>query len=107
MASAFANMSDGVAAGFVAPMPLRSASPAVSLWWCPLAIPNAGASVIDWLSNDERMRMQRLGNDTLRMRYVAGRASLRWLLAQTLGVSPSAVTIVRGARGRPQLAENR
>ena len=49
--------------------------------------------------------MQRFGNETLRARYLAGRASLRWILAQALGIAPREVAIVRGRRGRPQLAE--
>lgn len=109
MASAFANMSDREAtAGFAAPMPLQTPSPSVSLWWCGLALsPNAATSVVDWLSNEERVRMRRFGNDLLRSRYLAGRASLRWVLAQTLGISPFDVAIVRGRRGRPQLAGDR
>ena len=48
--------------------------------------------------------MQRFGNDALRTRYLIGRASLRWVLAQTMGGTPAAIKIERGPRGRPQLA---
>ena len=48
--------------------------------------------------------MQRFGTDTLRNRYVRGRAALRWILAQIVGVDPASVPIERGARGRPRLA---
>jgi len=108
MARAFANVSNAApTGGFVAPTPLQSPSSAVSLWWCALAVfPGARASVIDWLSNDERLRMERFGNDTLRTRYLVGRASLRWVLAQTLAVAPGAVSIVRGRRGRPELSDH-
>jgi len=91
--------------GFIVPAQLKSPAHDVSLFWCMLAAPaDAVASVIAWLSREERTRSQRFGNETLRNRYVVGRASLRWLLAQALCVSPAAVPIERGPRGRPQLA---
>ena len=106
MGSAFANVTTAAElAGFVAPEPLPSPSAAVSLWWCMLACPaGALAAIAEWLSGDERARMQRFGNQTLRIRYLVGRASLRWVLAQTTGVAPRDVAIERGPRGRPQLA---
>lgn len=58
----------------------------------------------DSLSDEERARATRFGNDALRRRYVSGRAALRSTLGQRLGVAPGAVRIVRGARGRPALA---
>ena len=73
------------------------------LWSCSLAPQRGNAGLIDWLSSDERARMRRFGNDALRARYLIGRASLRWVLAQTIGGTPQAVMIERGPRGRPQL----
>src|SRR5207248_10492215 len=56
-----------------------------------------------WLAPQERARAARFGREALRRRYIIGRASLRWVLGRSLGLSPAAVPIVRGARGRPQL----
>src|SRR5206468_875858 len=106
MASAFANVTTAPdVAGFVAPKALPSPSDTVSLWWCALACSaGAAAAIAGWLSSDERTRMQRFGSDMLRTRYLVGRASLRWVLARTLGVTPRDVAIERGPRGRPRLA---
>jgi 4'-phosphopantetheinyl transferase len=57
-----------------------------------------------WLSAGEQARMMRFGSTLLQDRYAMGRASLRFLLGRHLGVAPQRVPIVRGARGRPQLA---
>ena len=105
MASAFANVTTAAdVAGFVAPRGLPSPSEHVSLWWCALACSaGAAAAIAGWLSSDERTRMQRFGSDTLRTRYLVGRASLRWVLAQMLGAAPRDIGIERGPRGRPQL----
>ena len=80
MALAFANVTTAPdVAGFVAPKPLPSPSDTVSLWWCALTCSAGAAAVIaGWLSSDECTRMQRFGSDTLRTRYLVGRASLRW-----------------------------
>ncbi len=86
--------------------PVRVAAPSdtILLWWCSLASTPGHASLAAWLSDDERARMRRFGNDALRARYLIGRASLRWVLAQTMGGTPAAIKIERGPRGRPQLA---
>lgn len=87
------------------PVALPSPLTDVALWWAPLA---AGGGEIDrvsaWLAPAERARAARFGREVLLQRYVAGRALLRWLLGRALGLPPHAVPIVRGARGRPQLA---
>ena len=99
-------IADAETAGFIAPMQLNSPARNVSLFWCSLAAADdTSAFVVEWLSAAERARMQRFGSETLRKRYIIGRASLRWLLAQALGLSPASVAIERGANGRPQLAE--
>ena len=87
------------------PYEIPSPVPEVSLWWCSLKLSAVDRDLPErWLSDAERNRMQRFGNDTLRSRYLAGRASLRRLLSRSLDVEPAAVPIVRGPRGRPQLA---
>ena len=79
----------------------------ISLWWCELDV---GANVLPalaaTLAPTERARAARFGRDSLRARWIAGRASLRWVLGRTLGIAPADVPIVRGARGRPELAHN-
>ena len=74
--------------------------PGVALWLCPLD--RGDVSVLS-LSAQERSRAARFGTDALRRRWIAGRATLRSLLAQTLEVDPSAVPLRRGVRGRPEL----
>ena len=76
----------------------------VSLWWCELdvatdALPRLAAT----LAPAEHARAARFGRDSLRARWVAGRASLRLVLGRALRAAPADVPIVRGDRGRPQL----
>ena len=88
-------------------LPLALASPfgGVALWSAELATSEREiARISDWLSPEEHARAARFGRAALAHRYIAGRALLRWLLARTLELTPQAVRIVRGARGRPQLA---
>jgi len=92
------------AAPFAAPARVATPSDTILLWWCSLAYAPGHAVLSEWLSDDERARMRRFGTDALRKRFLVGRASLRWVLAQTLGITPAAVMIERGSRGRPQLA---
>jgi 4'-phosphopantetheinyl transferase len=88
-----------------APVALASAAAGVTLWWAPLAsAPGEIARLAAWLAPAEHARAARFGREGLAQRYVAGRALLRWLLGRMLGLPPPAVPIVRGMRGRPQLA---
>jgi len=75
------------------------------LWWCSLEPLPARLDAFERsLSTAERARAARFGTPQLRDRYVMGRGSLRSILAGELGTDPTAVDIVRGIRGRPQLA---
>ncbi|HSC23511.1 MAG TPA: 4'-phosphopantetheinyl transferase superfamily protein [Casimicrobiaceae bacterium] len=78
--------------------------PGTKLWWCTL---DASADQIgcwsEMLSAAERARAARFGVPFLRDRYVVGRAALRTVLAEALGLAPREVAIVRGVRGRPRL----
>jgi 4'-phosphopantetheinyl transferase len=90
---------------FAEPFELAAPIAGISLWWCSLALHPADRARLERsLSDVERNRMLRFGSDALRLRYVAGRATLRLLLGRELGIAPEAVSIVRGPRGRPQLA---
>jgi len=87
-----------------APTPLASAVATVALWWCSLDAPAARRARFEtWLAPAEHARMQRFGTAALQQRYLAGRATLRWLLGRELGVAPVDVALVRGPRGRPRL----
>jgi len=93
------------AAGTGEPAVLPSAVPGVSLWWSDLGHPaDEIARVARWLSPAETARAARFGTDALRGKNVAGRATLRLLLGEVLGVAPERVPLQRGARGRPELA---
>jgi len=88
------------------PIPNAIASPTAdtALWWVRLAATDSElARLSAWLSPAEHTRAARFGRDSLRQRYVIGRALLRSLLGNALGLAPDAVPIVRGAHGRPQL----
>jgi 4'-phosphopantetheinyl transferase len=86
---------------------LPAIEPGVALWWCELErTPDELAHIATLLSPAELARAARFGTDALRQRWMAGRSALRTVLGRTLGIDPAEVAIVRGARGRPQLAEN-
>lgn len=85
--------------------PLPDPAPGVRAWTCDLARDPADvAQLATLLAPAETARMDRFGRDDLRLRYVVGRATLRVILGTCLGIAPRDVTIVRGRRGRPQLA---
>jgi len=76
----------------------------ISLWWCELDVaPEAIPRLAATLAPAEHTRAARFSRDSLRDRWIAGRASLRVVLGRTLGTMPADVAIVRGERGRPQL----
>jgi 4'-phosphopantetheinyl transferase len=87
-----------------APTAIASPVEGVALWFATLAASDDEfARISTWLSPAEHARAARFGRDSLRRRYIIGRASLRWALSRTLGVSAATVPIVRGERGRPKL----
>src|SRR5260221_78318 len=86
------------------PIALPSVIAGVSLWWSDLAPPEEDiARISAWLSTGETERAARFATTALREKYIAGRASLRWLLARVLNISPDAVPLRRGLHGRPEL----
>jgi 4'-phosphopantetheinyl transferase len=88
-----------------APTELASPAADVALWWATLAASDEEiARVSDWLAPAEHARAARFGREALSRRYILGRALLRWALGHALGLPPPEVSIVRGVRGRPQLA---
>jgi 4'-phosphopantetheinyl transferase len=90
-------------AGF--PIALAPVTPGVALWWSDLAQRPAEIDrIAACLSPDEMARAARFGTAALRSRYIVGRATLRRLLANALGIGPAEVPLRRGIRGRPELA---
>jgi 4'-phosphopantetheinyl transferase len=87
------------------PQELPAIEPGVALWWCALErTPAEVAGIASVLSTAEMARATRFGTDTLRHRWMAGRAALRVVLGRTLGIAAADVPLVRGVRGRPELA---
>lgn len=77
----------------------------VSLWWCDLALSPADVEPLAAiLSPNEHARAARFGTEALRVRWIAGRVSLRRILGLALGISPADIPIARGPRGRPELS---
>jgi 4'-phosphopantetheinyl transferase len=94
---------DAVRSGGATPLP--PAIKGVRLWWTALDRPPDEVDQLAWmLSSDERLRAARFGTDALRRRWIAGRTTLRMVLGQVLDEAPADVAIVRGRRGRPELA---
>jgi 4'-phosphopantetheinyl transferase len=87
-----------------APMPVPVSDADLAVWLCPLVVPAEQLQTFEaTLSPAEHVRRERFGTAALRERYVAGRGTLRALLATALRTEPAAVAIVRGERGRPHL----
>jgi len=77
----------------------------LDLWYVDLDVSaDTFDSCSDCLSPDELARAERLHSDLQRIRYVAGRAALRHVLAERLDCSPAAVRLCYGRNGKPQLA---
>jgi 4'-phosphopantetheinyl transferase len=84
---------------------LRPVAAAVDLWWFALDRDgDEAATLADTLSSEEIARADRFGTERLRRRWIVGRATLRQLLGNALGIAPAAVALARGRRGRPELA---
>lgn len=91
-------------AGNVVAHALPPPAEGVHAWWRELTSSDADVEVArSVLSAEEIARAERFGTPALRARYVTGRATLRMLLGRWLGVAPSVVPLVRGARGRPRV----
>jgi 4'-phosphopantetheinyl transferase len=99
---ASADHDGGLPAGMRA---LSRPDPAVALWLCPLDRPwQSLDAMVRSLSPEEHTRAARFGTETLRQRWIIGRATLRYLLGSALGIKPGAVRLRRGVRGRPEIA---
>lgn len=86
---------------------LAAPAPGVALWLCHLdRVSSDVAALSASLSAQEQARAERFGTALLRRRWIAGRATLRSLLGDALGLDPAAVRLRRGVRGRPELEPN-
>jgi 4'-phosphopantetheinyl transferase len=80
----------------------------VDVWSASLEPPpRLEAHLSGYLSPDEKERAERFVFPRDRDRFVAGRAFLRLLLAQYLGVEPQALRFRYGPNGKPALADER
>jgi 4'-phosphopantetheinyl transferase len=87
------------------PQALRLEPSEVHLFRIPLVVPEAASdSLIALLSPDERERARRFLFDHHRIRFIAGRAALRGILARCVGASPESLGFEYSERGRPRLA---
>lgn len=77
----------------------------IDVWTVPLDAPGCGgARDRALLAADERARSAAFAFERDRRRFVARRAALRRLLAQSAGCPAAAVRYVAGRHGRPQVA---
>ena len=60
-----------------------------------------------WLDDAERERARRFATPNLRHRFIAGRATVRRLLAETLGDAPGRLPIEDDRNGKPRLRDRR
>jgi 4'-phosphopantetheinyl transferase len=81
-----------------------SVHPAVRLWLIDLDEPRDEQADARLLSPDEVARADRFVFALHRRRFVAGRASLRRLLATEIDATPEGVPFVYGPAGKPALA---
>ena len=89
------------------PRPDRSAldNRQVHLWVVRLeASEDNFARSFSWLSADEAARAKRFYFDRHRHAFVVGRAVLRALLSDYIGIAPAEVAFVYGPQGKPALA---
>jgi 4'-phosphopantetheinyl transferase len=76
----------------------------VHLWAAQLdPPPDLFQQCAEVLSEDERLRAERFRTGPLRNRYVAGRGTLRILLARYLRAAPGSFTLSYQAHGKPEL----
>lgn len=77
----------------------------VHVWRIDLDRPFADEATLSaWLSGTELERAQRFRRDRDRRRYIAGRGTLRRVLADYLDTAPGRVRLVTGEHGKPALA---
>jgi 4'-phosphopantetheinyl transferase len=61
------------------------------------------ASLVNYLSADERERLQGIKVESAAIRFLLTRATLRMLLGQRVGLEPRRISLCYGASGKPEL----
>lgn len=76
----------------------------VDVWQVPLDVPEAALEDAKaLLSPDERARMERFRFPVDQARFAVGRAALRRLLGEVVGIPPEAVAFGYGPQGKPHV----
>lgn len=85
-------------------MRLGASYTSLDLWFADLDVTaDTLACFKHWLSRSELARAERFHSNLHCARYIVGRASLRYLLADRLGCSPGAIRFSYGTNGKPML----
>ncbi|MDQ3699919.1 MAG: 4'-phosphopantetheinyl transferase superfamily protein [Chloroflexota bacterium] len=98
-------MTDPARSWLPAPAPLLLSSREVHVWRATLDVPpERVASLAQLLADDERRRADRFRFEHLRRRYIAGRATLRTILARYLQTGAEQLRFAYDEHGKPALA---
>lgn len=88
-----------------APSGLKPADGEVHVFSAPLDIPAERLEeLVSWLSDDEWQRARRFHLERDRRRFVAGRGTLREILAALLDINPASLAFSYGEFGKPKIA---
>ena len=87
------------------PHALAMAKDQVHVWRATLDWPQERAArLLQWLSTDERERLERFRSGRDRRRYLVGRGLLRTVIGRYLSLSPGVLRFDTTAAGKPRLA---
>ena len=76
----------------------------VHIWWVPMDIDEQlQQQFLPLLTERQKIKLNRLPNDTLKVRYIAGRGYLFQLVAAYLGVEPQELKFDFGKLGKPYI----
>lgn len=88
-----------------APHNLRLVDDEVNVFAAPLDVPATRLEELgQWLSEEERQRVNRFHFDQDRRRFIAGRGTLREILGVLLNVKPARLGFSLGEFGKPRIA---
>jgi len=78
---------------------------AVTVWRLLLDEPSSDFDAAAWglLDHAERARADRFQTQTLRARFVAAHAKMRWILGGLLSIPPDAICLITGSQGKPRI----
>jgi 4'-phosphopantetheinyl transferase len=84
------------------PCPFQVADKRIDIWQIDLK--DAKLHHLEYLSEDELIRAQKLIHQTDKDRFIRSRCSLRFILAQSLQVAPASLVFEYGEKGKPKLS---